>query len=252
MKMTPEKYTDDTFVLQEYWDNGYENLELFEAKDNLTKWLDVHFYSKFPISEQQTLMEIGCYPGRYLIGFAKHHFKVSGIDLTPHIKRLNAWFQSNKLNYSEFVNESVLTYQPNKKFDVVCSFGFIEHFANYKEIIQKHIDWSKHIVIITTPNFRGKIQYRLHRFFDKENLDRHNVEAMNPDEWKELLEKQGYTVTFCGYFGGYDFWYDSKVSLPKYLLRVFYKQIINRILKVVLRFDSKHFSAFAGVIAYKK
>ena len=64
----------------------------------------------------------------------------------------------------------------------VSSFGFIEHFVNWKEILtqQARLVNNGGYLVVEAPNFYGLIQKMLHWFFDKENYKRHYVPSMSP------------------------------------------------------------------------
>ena len=138
------------------------------------------------------------------------------------------------------------------KYDLVCSFGFIEHFENFQEIISLHdkILSTKGKLIITTPNFRGGIQKFLHTWLDKENLRRHHIPSMNPRLWKKQLESMGYTVTWAGHFGHFDFWADKQ---KRNLFNKVSLKIIN-LLTPMLKWlpDSKFYSPYCGIVAIRK
>ena len=111
-------------------------------------------------------------------------------------------------------------------------------------------------IVITTPNFRGWLQYLPHRFFDNENLKKHNIKSMNPAAWKKQLEALGLTVTFAGYFGKYYFWTDNtakRSGLEKFLLKTVNRIIFN-LNKLIKKsgMESKSYSAFCGIVAERK
>jgi len=53
------------------------------------------------------------------------------------------------------------------KFDIVASFGFIEHFTNWVEILESHISLLNNngYLIVEVPNFIGPFQHWLHAKF---------------------------------------------------------------------------------------
>lgn len=236
---------------QQYWDRSYDNFRFYEEEDTLTEWL-CHYYFKDKELSGKTILEIGCFPGRYLIHFGKRGMKLNGLDLTPHLIRLPDWLAERNVKYGEFYQTDVLNFDSKNKFDVVCSFGFIEHFTNFQEIIEKHIELNSinGTIIITTPNFRG-FQFLLHRLFDGANLQRHNTKAMNPDKWAALLEKAGYEIIYKGYFGKYAFWYDSELSERMTHYREKYMKHIHWRLLRWVNFDSWLLSPYCGIIAAK-
>src|SRR6266851_3138519 len=65
-------------------------------------------------------------------------------------------------------------------FDVVGSFGLIEHFDDPREIIRKHVQLVRPggIALIVIPDYLG-VYGRWQRYFDPENLEIHNTKIMD-------------------------------------------------------------------------
>lgn len=237
---------------QKYWNANYENTIYKKpgARDPLRKLL-----TRFFQGQKGRVLEIGCYPGSYLSVFGDLGFELSGVDLTPRVRGdFLDWLKNNGYRLGSIEQADFFAFQSEQKYDVVCSFGFIEHFTNYLEVISKHLVLleSSGCVVITCPNFRGGVQKFLHKTFDGENFKRHNIEAMNPLEWKAFLEKQDFEILYCGWFGGYDFWIEKQErSLGKtFLLKVFL--VLNKILRLVPVPNSEAYSPFCGLVARKK
>jgi SAM-dependent methyltransferase len=237
-------------VSQSYWDNSYSAYKYGIANDAVTKWLKKHLSEK-----KGTVFEAGCYPGRYLAFLGKSGWIVNGMDLTPRMEEdFKDWLAKNEIRFNKIEKGDVLEYMRTSDdgYDLVCSFGFIEHFENFLEIITLHDKILKQggQLIITTPHFKGAIQKFLHSWLDKENLKRHHLPSMNPVLWKKQLESLGYTVKWYGYFGNFDFWADkqkrnwfNKVSL----------KAINK-LTLLLKWlpDSGLYSPYCGIVATRK
>lgn len=193
---------------QEYWDWSYENLELvYDPKRILFKDL----FNKY-LKPNGTCFEVGCYPGNYLIYLGNQfNYEVNGIDTTPFIlNRLPLHLKKNNVKVGNFYNENFLHFNPEIKYDLVCSFGFFEHFIDFETIIQRHVQLVKPsgILFITCPNFR-KIQYIIHKYFDNENLKRHNLASMDVKKIVDVLQNNNMKVLYNGYYKTADFWVDS-------------------------------------------
>lgn len=212
-----------TLVEQAYWDAGYAGMRPAMAPqgDALRAWLEQHV----PTAQgEQHAFEIGCFPGRYLSVLGTLGYVVNGIDLTPEITRLGPAFETMGLKVGRFQEGDFLRTQLLDRYDLVCSFGFIEHFTDWRTVLARHADLVKPggMLVLETPNFRGWFQYLLHRWFDRTNLKRHNTAAMAPPEWANQLRTQGFTVELQGFMGRFDFWRDSPPpnALQRLLLRV--------------------------------
>lgn len=248
-------------VDQSYWDNSYKNLPFVEANDAVSCFLDWFIFAYKKRKKQiNSVFEVGFYPGRYLLHVSKKNKLVaSGVDITSELdNRIDNWFKRNGVSIGDFFNcdafKQIEELKKNKKkYDIVYSAGFIEHFENYLEVMEKHGDILKRggLLIVTTPNFSGIIQKTLHYMFDKENYKRHVIPSMNPFEWKKTLEKNGYRVVYCGYYGGFDFWADiqkrgvfQKIGLKIVLF-------ITPTLKKILNRSKRSYSPYCGIVAVK-
>ncbi len=217
--------------------------------------IDDFIIKYIPTTKLGSCLEIGSFPGPHLATFGDLGYALNGVDFHPLNKDLlPAWLQQQGFTIEEFVSIDFFKYSPHKKFDVVASFGFIEHFVDYEDMIQRHINLvnDNGYIIITTPNFKGLIQKSLHIFFDKINLSKHNIESMQPTKWKKILEDNNFEIIYYGYFGDFWFWHGAE-KLPKWktFLLWFVERAVPRIRKL-LWFQSSLFSAYAGIVAVKK
>lgn len=238
----------------EYWANIQGDIDLHLPENSPVRiWLN----NNFDFSNINNCFEIGCYPGRYLNIFAEKGIEVNGIDYLPHTKQLKQVFSSKSLKVGEIFCEDFLSTSIERKFDCVCSFGFIEHFSNWEEVLLKHDDFLKDqgYLIIEVPNFKGFFQRFIRILFDYKNYNRHNVSSMNLEKWKKLLLQENYEILDSQYFGGYLLWFENPNQNRTYLfLRNRTIKILSRIKNLIFKGEkeSKHFSAALGIIAFKK
>lgn len=245
--MTTNNLTD-----QCHWDKTYEKLIFFKPGNFDPTGKIIKKYVKK--SNNKTVFEIGCFPGRYLSVFGDLGYTLNGIDFTPRVKtELPEWLKNCGYKAGKFYLDDFTKFINQDKYNVVCSFGFVEHFINYPEIIEKHTSYvaDDGYLIITSPNFSGYIQNKLHFIFDKENLNRHFLPAMNPVDWKKILEKKGFEIIYCGWFGGFDFWAEEKENnfISKNIIRLL------NLLGKLLRFipcNNSLFSPYSAIVAVKK
>jgi L-malate glycosyltransferase len=210
--MHTEKIINNNLANQSYWDDAYANHELSDEAaitDIVKDWIRQHV----PETSDANCFEIGCFPGRFITLLGKMGYELNGIDLTPRVKNeFSLWLKSLGYKTGEFYHENFLNFSSQKKYDLVCSFGFIEHFTNWDEILIKHLKLVKPggMIVIETPNFKGLFQRFIHYFLDKENYLRHYIPAMSPKKWARVCEKQGFDIIFEGYFGEFQFWVDKQ------------------------------------------
>lgn len=240
-----------------YWNDGYNNQPFGEAIGGpLENFLDKHLGN----APGMTCLEIGSFPGSYLPVIGRKGYLLNGVDFNKRNEvELAQWLRSLGLQVGEFWSGDFFEFAKdhNIRYDLVCSFGFIEHFSDFPEVIGAHLKLLKPSgkIIITTPNFRGWMQYIPHKLFDNENLKKHNIKSMNPAAWRKLLEDNGFKVTFSGYFGKYYFWVDDTKKRSEFEL--FFLKIVNRVIfnlnKLIKKsgIESKNYSAFCGIVAEK-
>ncbi|MDR1121981.1 MAG: class I SAM-dependent methyltransferase [Dysgonamonadaceae bacterium] len=240
-------------VKQELWDDSYKdyNTELEINQSNpLVEWIETA--SSF--RKGGNSLEIGVFPGIYTAVFGKLGHEINGIDLTARVTELNQVFRSKGMNVGEFLQKDFFEFKPDKKYDIVFSLGFIEHFTDYKSVIAKHCELvgDNGIILIAVPNFRGKLQYLLHKMVDKENLNKHNLRSMNPKDWENTLVRNGFDIIKQGYIGSFDFWTGlQKRNHFQRALEFFLVHRITPLLSRILSKPSAFYSPYCGIIAQK-
>jgi 2-polyprenyl-3-methyl-5-hydroxy-6-metoxy-1,4-benzoquinol methylase len=136
-------------------------------------------------------LEIGCAPGKMLAWVASVlKAEVTGLDYSkPGIAKCCSLFDalglSADLCHDDFFNHHL----PLASFDVVTSFGVIEHFDDVHLVVQRHIDLVKPggLALIAVPNYGG-FYGSLKRWFDESNLALHNLEIMDPCALAALVD----------------------------------------------------------------
>lgn len=136
-------------------------------------------------------IEIGCAPGKYLAWVAVQcKSETWGLDYSDTgIRNCQGLFVAMnldiKLQQGDFFDNTL----PKNTFDVVTSFGFIEHFDDPTDAVSKHIELLAPggIAVITVPNYGG-IYGRMQSKCDPENLDLHNTNIMNVKALELLVD----------------------------------------------------------------
>lgn len=243
-----------------YWKARQINLPRVSNIDKLRMELD---WSKELISfiEQKangTYLEIGCSPGYSTIAatYGVKFKKIIGIDYSSE----SDFFLINTKNYgieANLINQDIFEYENNEKFDIVASYGLIEHFEDPCLIIQKHIDFLKrdgHLIIVI-PHFR-KIQYLYHFIFDTSDLKRHNISIMKTNFFETVAEKFNLEVCYLEYYGKLKFWnVDLEGSFIGNLFRRVTSALVRRFAKCLGNYlpdKSKFYSPWIIFVARKK
>jgi SAM-dependent methyltransferase len=157
------------------------------------------------------LLELGCSPG--FLGAVL----MDGTDWVP----FGVDYADDADEYRtsfEQIGKAATLYQgdlfqfaPDREFDVVCSFGLVEHFrgSDLNQVLAIHHKFVRPggYVVILLPNFTG-VQYLWHYLFDRPSLDTHNVGTMNLELFRPF-DELGYDIMFKDYHGHFRVWGNS-------------------------------------------
>lgn len=243
-------------INQQHWNDVYKRIQYTIAPNEDPTIQLINKYVPNAYSGEECF-EVGCTPCTYLanMGIMKKYI-INGVDYSEGLNHnLIRWLSSlnlslGKVEKGDFFQVCKSTM---KKYEFVYSLGFVEHFRNYKKVICLHdlLVKKNGYLVITTPNYRGKFIYILHRFFNNENLKIHYIPSMKPLEWSEELKKLGYEIIFCGYFGGFCYkHFNSRLSPIKQIIW----KIINPILilmQKMIRKERTCYSRYCGIVARK-
>jgi len=194
-----------SIVSQDFWDeqNAGVDFRFDVAALNFRDLFDAH------LTPGGSCFEVGCFPGRFLAYLcSRFGYVANGIDATPYVRtRMPEFLRQRGVAFGDFFCEDFLKFNPKQRYDVVCSFGFIEHFSNVEEIIRKHVALVRPggTLILACPNFR-RVQFVFHRVFDAENLRHHVTSSMDLEAWRRILEESGMQIVHEGYYRTAQFW----------------------------------------------
>lgn len=191
-KLTNEKYW------KKYWEgSGNKEKETFlfsdVVKDKIPELTEN--------GQNMSYMEIGGAPGDIMVYFAqKYHCSVNCIDFVAK-DVIEQRMQENHIENYTIIDEDFTQYHSEEKYDIVASYGFVEHFNNYKEIIMRHVKMAKTggYIIISMPNIR-KMNWLLYKLFNKISLAGVNVKAINLQKLQKQLEAAGCEIVEARYW----------------------------------------------------
>lgn len=164
-------------------------------------------------------IELGGFPGYY----ATYLKKYQGLDTTlfdyyVHQDLINQLLEKNGLKPGDIniIEADLFNYQPEKLYDMVLSFGLIEHFNDTKAIIETHLQFLKPggVLFITLPNFKS-VNGWVQRNFDKENYDKHNINSMDLQLLKDSCKQLGLKDIEGYYHGRFTVWLENKAEQSK-------------------------------------
>lgn len=244
----------------EFWDTHWDEMILPQTVNynfKLERLLAGIFKKYLPDGEnKKEILEVGCAPGKWLVFFAKEmNYKVSGLDFSQQgVKKTYENFNLTNIT-GEVISGDIFTIEKTKKYDVVYSLGFIEHFTNVDEVIQKHLEFLKpngHLVL-GIPNFKG-LNFLLQKMLDTTVIDDHNLKIMNKNFLLKTGETLHLTPSFIKFIGGFDplmFVPKNKNDIRKlYYKKSLFKRIFNFMLKlnILSYFNSRMFSSYILVV----
>lgn len=236
----------------DFWQQRYGDSPLVEARADhpVIVWLKEHI----PPGSGDCL-EIGCYQGHFLPFFGRLGYRLHGIDVIQRVEAMPAWLREHGLAVGDFRQQDFFSFDPRRKYQIVCSFGFIEHFSDWQAVVARQFEWVAPggWLIIMSPNFAGIVQKCFHRFLDNENFQRHHVPAMDPFQWREIVEARKAAIKSCGYFGRFDIWVaHQKRSFPAKLMVHGIIDILVPLLRLLpWPAGKKSYSPYCGMIAKK-
>jgi SAM-dependent methyltransferase len=173
-----EKITDKAG--EKYWTNAWEHMQLAPSINPHSKNINNYPFTllhkvltKYFSSNDcngKLLLEIGCGNSVFLPYLHKYFgFKISGIDYSQY-----ACEQTKKILARDKVEGEIIfgdAFNPPLeligKFDVVCSFGVIEHFDKTAETLKEFSKFMKPggLMVTIVPNLAGLTGYLQRHFF---------------------------------------------------------------------------------------
>lgn len=158
-------------------------------------------------------LEIGCAPGKWLVFlYERLGYRVDGfeyLDVAAEKTRENLSLCGITTNEYNIITADFLNQTPEEKYDLVTSFGFIEHFENYQDIFSKHLAYTKKdgYVVIGFPSFRG-VNYYIQLCIDKISgskiIENHNIKMMDNDLMFKMINQSKNDIVFSNYIGGFE------------------------------------------------
>lgn len=177
---------------------------------------------------QKTFFEVGAAPWMYAAIFKKYFNYIPWW-----IEYTDNWFNSikNLFKYlnnknSNFIKWDFFTLDTSKKYDLVFSSWFIEHFRNYKDIIKKHIKLTKNdwYIIISVPNYHFFYKNFQELLYPWLMSKQHVIEIMDISNFtkafKEIENQWNIEIKYLWWF--WKAWFWQLVSKNKIIQKIIY------------------------------
>ncbi len=199
-----------------------------------------------PKKQGLKILEIGSAPGLNLVKFNQKfgyvpygvEYSKIGAELNRNIFLLHNLDADHVIHADLFSEEFQAQY--GGYFDLVVSRGFIEHFSNPREAIEKHSSLLKEggICVITIPSL-PLIKHILGFLLCREVLEQHNLTIREKGSFGELFKATDLAILFLDYYGIVD------LTFP--LVGRKYQRIMIRLL-----YGCQAFLSCAGYLLFKE
>jgi 2-polyprenyl-3-methyl-5-hydroxy-6-metoxy-1,4-benzoquinol methylase len=182
-----------------------------------------------PPGEGRSFFEIGCYPGRFLVMFKERlGHEVNGIDFADKVQLLSKELSQLGKNIAVLKGD-FFEHITDKKYDVVASFGFVEHFEDSRGVIERHIALLKPegYLIIGLPNLNNPI----HRIINRRIIRYHNRNIMDCEVINRYFNNAGLTVLYSDFIVNYPSTSSIETDSKRRLLSLLKRRYVSVVLK---------------------
>lgn len=214
---------------KEYWDNYWRNYRYDKIPQKVV-------FEKFmpKLTWGQHFIEIGGFPGIFAAYFYRrgiHDVTILDFHINKEIVRNFEKINGLPEGTIQCIDSDFFTFSSDRKYDIVFSSGFIEHFEDTQDAISRHVELLSENgqLLILIPNFLG-LNGELQRRFDKENLEAHNLQSMEILHLKEIMHSFNLHDLSIEYIGKPMLWLKPKpenrnrrkwVKMLSYALKLF-------------------------------
>jgi SAM-dependent methyltransferase len=211
-----EKYTQ-----KEDWQLHWSNFKpIVVTKSNLEDLCK-------DLPECGSFIEIGGFPGFYSVFFKKtFNYDVHLLDyiVIPEIIHEMEKINNIPLGSINVINADFFSFNSVKKYDIVFSYGFIEHFKDIEGVIKRHVNLLNENgkLLIVLPNLRGISGWFL-KITDPNLYRKHNLKSMDIDLLKDISRKIGLKEIEVGLYGKPHVWINASSPIDSKIIRLFVK-----------------------------
>ena len=143
----------------------------------------------------KSFIEIGGFPG-FNAGYLYKHVcqDVTLLDFYVDHEAIRKVERQNGIPEGSIkaIEADLFKFHTDKRYDIVFSLGFIEHFQDTQDVVARHADLLAEggQLLILLPNLRG-INGALQYLFDRANLRIHNLSSMVPARLEGICRNLG-------------------------------------------------------------
>ncbi|WP_400077978.1 SAM-dependent methyltransferase [Winogradskyella sp. R77965] len=223
---------DEKLTTQDYWEKYYRRDHANRNHIiNVCSEYDL-FWDKFilPDSNSKTIIEIGGYPARFLAYLSnKYKLKPTSLDFNSDKSQIERTFGIMGVNDYNIIQADFTKYNSKQKYDYLISLGFIEHFENFDEILDRHVPFVKAggKILVMIPNKRYLRKY-YGWLCDYENLKAHNLKCMNLNVFKDFAKRNHLKTDVLQYHGGFAYSVHQKLN--------FFQKFIYKVTRIIFKY----------------
>lgn len=201
------------------------------------------------LTQGKSFIEIGGFPGVYAAYFFRHGIPdVTLLDFHLNREIVRNFEKRNALpeNCIQCIHADFFNFSSEKKYDIVFSSGFIEHFQDTSDVIARHVELlsEKGQLLILLPNFLG-VNGAIQRRFDRDNLDAHNLKSMEPAYLKKIMSGFPLRNISVTYIGKPMVWLEPKPENRKYKKWIKTFSYLCKLVPIKGRFLSPYIAIYA-------
>lgn len=232
---------------KKYWQDYYQ--ESSEDREMIIKICGSYDYFwdmlvKSCAHKPQTIVEIGAFPGRYIAYLSsKYNLLPTGLDFNPDEKKFARSMHAMGVEKFDYVCTDFLAHTPHQQYDLVFSNGFIEHFSNYDEVLDKHVSYLKKggamMVMIPNKKYLRKVYGYL---LDYKNLKAHNLACMRLNVFEQFAKRNNLQVKYLSFYGGFAYKVHQPLSFWQRLIYTPVRFLSLKLRSVLSRHPSKWYS----------
>lgn len=206
----------------------------------------------------QRWIELGCSPGHFSsLLYRRIPFKPFGVDFSPdaHLY-VDAMAQYARAHATLF-QADLRDFATTELYDVVMSFGLIEHFTNPAEILEHHYRLCRRggLLVVSIPHLRF-LQWTYHFLFDRKDLAVHNVSMMNLRTFHTFSQIKNMEILLLRHVGRINFWNVDEsgpraIAILRKVASLGIRVLVNLLLPNVLPRDNKIYAPWIVFVARK-
>jgi len=174
-----------------------------EPTSTFRSWFDRFL----PVNPDWTILEIGACPGNHLAAVChSHKYKPVALDYHPSVHQLKSSFDEIGIPDLKTIHTDFFTWEPDERFDVVMSLGFIEHFEDGAGCLSRHWKLVKEggYLFIGLPII-GPMQHLLrYLVLPPDQYERamriHNLRIMNMNFLRRTMNELGVSDLLCCHY----------------------------------------------------